>query len=312
MTPRRSVPARLALCLFLFAVFAAAPANARSPLEGGKSSGNTTYRFSYSPIYQFETSMDNDGRFDVQRHLLRFEAARSMGKHWSVGLGLSFDYEHWNFSNISSLFGVDLWEDVFRPGISIPIFYDINANWRFGIIPSVEFAGASGAKIDKSISYGSVFSAAYAFGPDLILGVGTGVFERFEQWDVFPFFVVDWKIDERLRLTNPLRAGPVGPAGLELVYSPLESLEVGVGGAYRSYRFRLRDRGAVPNGIADVDFWSPFARLGWRLSDHYQVDLSGGALVGGRIAVEDEKGHRLGRRDYDATPFVGITFRGRF
>ena len=80
----------------------------------------------------------------------------------------------------------------------------------------MDFAGASGAETGESLSYGAVLSAAYAFGPDLMVGLGAGVFERLDQSEVFPYVVIDWKINDRLRLTNPFRAGPVGPAGLEL------------------------------------------------------------------------------------------------
>jgi hypothetical protein len=149
-------------------------------------------------------------------------------------------------------------------------------------------------------------------GQDLMVGAGTGIFERLDQSEVFPYLVIDWKIDDRLRLTNPFRAGPVGPAGLELVYTPDDTLEMGVGGAYRSYRFRLDDSSAVADGIGEVDFWAPFLRVGWRLGNHYRLDINGGALVGGSIAIEDENGNDLGDTGYDTAPFIGVTLKGRF
>jgi hypothetical protein len=156
-----------------------------------------------------------------------------------------------------------------------------------------------------------VLSAAYAVRPDLMLGVGTGIFERLDQSEVFPYVVVDWKINEQLRLTNPFRAGPVGPAGLELVYTP-DGAGDGCGRAYRSYRFRLDDSSVVADGIGEVDFWAPFVRVGWRLGEHYRFDINGGATVGGSIAIEDENGNQLGETDYDTAPFAGVTLSGRF
>ena len=272
----------------------------------------TGYQFSYTPIYQFETDLDAGGKFDVQRHFIRFDVTRFIDRHWMAGLGLSFDYERWDFSGVAGLAGVDLWDELYRPGISIPILYRTDNNWRFGFIPSLDVAGANGAEIGESLSYGAVLSAAYAFGPDLTLGLGGGIFERLDQTEFFPFVVVDWTINDRLRLTNPFRAGPVGPAGLELIYAWGERMEMGVGGAYRSYRFRLDDSSTVADGIGQVDFWATFLRLGWRLGQSYHIDINGGALFGGTITIEDQDANELGESDYDAAPFIGATVRGRF
>ena len=104
----------------------------------------------------------------------------------------------------------------------------------------------------------------------------------------------------------------VGPAGLELVYTPDRSWEMGVGSAYRSYRFRMDDSSAVADGIGEVDFWAPFMRVGWRLGKYYHLDINGGALVGGSITIEDENGNELGQTDYDTAPFIGVTLKGDF
>ena len=312
MTGCRLIQAMLALWLVLATMAVPGLADAQSTDSGKGNRPKTMVRFSYTPIYQFETDLDSGGSFDVQRHFLRFDISRFINRQWTVGLGLSFDYERWDFSGIAGLSGIDPWDEIFRPGISLPVFYSTGGKWRFGIIPSIEFAGASGAEASESLSYGAVLTAAYAFGPDLMLGLGTGIFERLDQSDVFPFVVIDWKINNRLRLTNPFRAGPVGPAGLELVYAPDDSWEMGMGGAYRSYRFRLDDSSAVADGIGEVDFWAPFLRVGWRVGEHYRFDINGGAMVGGSITIEDENGNQLGETDYDTAPFVGVTLKGQF
>jgi len=278
----------------------------------GKTGSKNNYRFSYTPIYQFETDLDSGGQFDVQRHFLRFDASRSIDTHWTVGLGLSFDYESWDFSNIAGLHSVDLWDEIIRPGISIPVFYTPSKNWRFGLIPSINFAGASGAETSESLSYGTVLSGAYAFSPQLMLGLGAGIFERLDQFEMFPYVVINWKINEQFRLKNPFPAGPVGPAGMELVYTPTPSMEMGIGGAYRSYRFRLDDSSTVADGIGEMNFWAPFLRVGWNLGRGYRFDVNTGLLMDGSITIEDAEDRELGETDFDATPFVGVTLKGRF
>ena len=312
MAERRLIPAMLALLLVFAAMAVPVRSDAQSTESGERGRSKTMVRFSYTPIYQFDTDLDSGGSFDVQRHFLRFDISRFINRQWIVGLGLSLDHERWNFSDIDGLAGVDLWDEIFWPGISLPVFYSTGGKWRFGVIPSIEFAGASGAEASESLSYGAVLSAAYTFGPNLMLGLGTGIFERLDKSEVFPFVVIDWKINERLRLTNPFRAGPVGPAGLELVYAPEGGWEMGMGGAYRSYRFRLDDSSAVADGIGEVKFWAPFLRVGWRMGERYRFDINGGAMVGGSITIEDENGNELGETDYDTSPFVGVTLKGQF
>jgi hypothetical protein len=301
------------LMLMMFLTGMVGTADANEPSGANKGGGSETgYRLSYTPIYQFDTDLDGGGAFDVHRHFFRLDISRPINRKWMVGVGLSMDYERWNFSNIDRLTGIDLWDEIFRPGISIPVFYTTETRWRLGIIPAFDFAGATGAETSESFSYGTVLSAAKVFGPNLMIGMGAGFFNLLDQFEAFPFLVVEWKITDNMKLTNPFEAGPVGPAGLELVYSPDEKIEVGIGGAYRSYRFRLDDSSAVSDGIGEVDFWASFLRVGWRLGKNVQVDFNGGALLDGSIGIEDADGNELGETGYDMAPFMGVTVKGRF
>lgn len=310
----RHIFVRLGVSTILAAMAMAVSAHAQpgDPGSAGPAPPKYTFSFSYTPVYQFETDLDSGGEFDVERHFLRFDVTRIVDRQWAVGLGLSFDYENWNFSGIDGLAGIDLWDEIFRPGISLPIAYSTTNQWRLMAIPSVEFAGASGAETDESLSYGAVISAMHAAGPNLRIGVGAGVFDRLDEWEAFPFLAIDWKIDDRFKISNPFRAGIAGPAGLELVYTPTDRWELGMGGAFRSYRFRLDDSDAVPDGIGEVEFWAAFLRIGWRLGESYRLDINGGACIDGKISIDDEDGNDLGETGTDTAPFVGITLKGRF
>ena len=302
----------LALALVFMSTVLSNSADAQSTDSNESDRAKTGYQFSYTPIYQFETDLDSSGQFDVQRHFLRFDVSRSIDQNWTVGLGLSFDYERWNFSDITGLAGVDLWDEIFRPGISLPLFYNTGNKWMFGIIPSIEASGATGAEVSESLSFGAVLSASYVVRPTLILGLGVGIFNELDESRVFPFVVINWQINDRLRLTNPFRAGPTGPAGLELVYEPADAWKMGIGSAYRSYRFRLDDSSAVADGIGGVDFWAPFVRVGRQIGNHYSIDVYGGALVNGSITIDDQNSNELGETDYDTAPFAGLTIQGQF
>jgi hypothetical protein len=270
------------------------------------------YSFSYTPIYQFETDLDRGGNFDVNRHYFRFNMMRSFGRKLRLGLGLSYDYEKWDFDQVLNIAGATPWSQLHRPGASLPIFYALSDRWTFGFTPSIEFYGESGAEIDESFIYGGVLSLAHTFGDDLTLGLGFGVFDQLEETAFFPFIVIDWKINEQFRITNPFRAGPAGPAGLELVYTPAQKWELGLGGAYRSYRFRLDDRSAVPNGVGENEYLVTFLRVQRTLGQRFTLDLAGGALFGGELSIEDANGDKIGSDKYDPSPFAALTFGGKF
>jgi hypothetical protein len=278
----------------------------------GRGPAKTTYTLSYTPLYQAKADLDSGGSFAVDRHFLRFNVNHLLNRQWVVGLGLGFDYERWDFSEVKALTGIDLWDEIYRPGVSVPVFYMPNRSWRFGIIPTVEWAGATGAETGESLSYGAAAMAAYVIGSGVTVGLGAGVFERLGETVGYLFPVVDWQINDRWQLTNPFEAGPVGPAGLELVYTPNDRWEMGAGGAWRSYRFRLDDSSTVADGIGQVDFWAPFARVGRRLGKHFRLDLNGGATLDGKIIIEDQNARHLGETDYDTAPFVGLTLQGKF
>jgi hypothetical protein len=312
----RSFPsaAMIGVLMILSSMMMAGVADAQPEDSKSAPSAPPTYSFSfsYTPIYQFETDLDVGGEVDVERHFLRFDVTRIVDRHWIVGLGLSFDYERWNFSAIDGLAGIDLWDEIIRPGISMPIIYNTTNQWRLMAVPSVELCGASGAETSESLSYGIVLGAMHTVGPNLMIGVGAGAFDRLAEWEFFPYLAIDWQIGDRFKLSNPFQAGPAGPAGLELVYSPTDRWELGVGGAYRSYRFRLDDSRGVPDGIGQVDSWVTFLRIGWRLGERYRLDLNGGALLDGEISIDDEGGNDLGSTDTDTAPFVGATIKGKF
>jgi len=270
------------------------------------------YSFSYAPFYQFETDLEGGGKVDVSRHFFRFDALRTVNRQLRIGLGLAYDFENWDFKGVSNVAGATPWSKIHRPGISLPIIYAISEDWQLGFTPGIQFSGESGAEPDEAFTYGGVFSLTHPVNNNLFLGVGFGIFNRLEKLEVFPFIVINWKINDQFRISNPFRAGPAGPAGLELVYSPLKQWEFGIGGAYRSYRFRLNDKSAVANGIGEVDSLVTFVRAEFKINQSLSIGLFGGALIGGELSIEDAKGNDLASVKYDPAPFLALTFTGRF
>ena len=80
----------------------------------------------------------------------------------------------------------------------------------------MQWSGERNAGKGDAFAYGGVLGVAYAYRPDLTLGFGAGAFSNLGKTTVFPYLVVNWQISEKMKLGNPFRTSPAGPAGLEL------------------------------------------------------------------------------------------------
>lgn len=274
--------------------------------------GKVRYSYSYTGIHQFQTDLDVGGSVTVNRHFLRLNAVRPANRNLMIGLGLSYDYERWDFDNVADIAGASPWDRIHRIGLSLPLLYAPSAEWRFAAIPTIELAGTPDAKWEESLSYGAILNAMKVFSPRLSLGLGAGLYNQMEEVTAFPFIAVKWRINDDLLLQNPFKAGPAGPAGLELVLFPDRAWSFATGGGYRSYRFRLDDGGDVPNGIGQNRFTVLFVRVARSISPLITLDLSAGALLNGELSVENDNHHKVGSTDYDTAPIVALTVSGRF
>lgn len=310
MNSKRIKNQALPLMTVLFFFFSASGFAAER--ENPNSSGTRySYGFFYTPVYQFETDIDGGGAFDVGRHFFRFDAGSRVKQMTTAGISLGYTFEDWNFSEVETVAGASPWGEVHRPTISFPLRHRFANKLSVGFTPTIEFSGESGADFSDGLMYGATVIFLYPVHTTLRLGLGFGVFDRLEESSFFPYLIVDWKINEQFRVTNPFRAGPAGPAGLELIYSPAEQWELGLGGAYRSYRFRLSDDNAIQSGIGQNNLITAFARIQRRVGEKMTLDLAGGYLLNGQLSIEDREGKELQSADYDNAPFVALTFTGK-
>ena len=270
------------------------------------------FSLSVTPTYQFPVHVDGGGTLSVISYHLRADAKKQINPKLGLGLGLTYEFDDYHFSGVTAFpVGVP-WKQVQRLGISTPIFYSFADKWMLLIVPSAQFSGELGARFGDAIAYGGVVSASYALRPNLNLGVGVGAYSNIEKVSVFPYLAVNWQITDRLRLTNPFRTSPAGPAGLELSYNLDRNWEIGFGGAYRSYRFRLDQNGSISNGIGESRRVPIFARLSYNLSPAFGADLYGGAAIINKLWLDAPNGNELYSTKYAVAPLVGLTLRARF
>jgi hypothetical protein len=267
---------------------------------------------SVTPIWQGNADFDGGpGDYSAWSAVLRAGVTGPIGNGHRAGIGLNYDYTDYDFSG-STPFGGAPWNIVQRIGVSVPLIFRVSPEWSVGVTPSADYFKENGADWGDSLTYGAILSGTRTFAPDRRIGLGLGVFDRIEKTTVFPFIAVDWRFNERWRLVNPLPAGPTGPAGLEVDYRLTSEWSLGLGAAWRSTRFRLAENGPVPNGVGEERGVPIFLRASRDFGRQSSLYLYAGAIVGGKLRVENPNGDELQEAEFDPQPLLGATFSMRF
>lgn len=269
--------------------------------------------FSVTPFYQGEGDLDSGGNFTISGAIVRAGAAGPLGSGGNrAGVTFNYDYLDFSFTDPVGFGGVAPWNIIQRYGVSVPLSFALREGWSLGIVPSVDWFKENGASSDDALAWGGIVSATKRFDNGNVIGLGVGVYDRIEDTAVFPFLLVDWRLGERWRLTNPLAAGPTGPAGLELDYVFDGGWSAGVGAAWRIERFRLSETGPVPDGIGEERGVPAFVRVTRTFGDQMALHLFAGVVAAGELRVENSSGDRLQEEDFDPAPFFALTFSARF
>ena len=308
---RCQVAALLALTVLFLSL--ALPARTWAQVEGyPQLSRKLSFVGAVSPVYRFKANVDGGGTLSVTSVYFNAGLIKQLNQKWGLGLSFTYEFDDYEFSGLTGFPVSRPWEEVQRLGFSIPIFYSLTDKWKLVIVPTAQFSGEFGARLDQAMVYGGAVGVSYAFGPKVTLGLGVAGYANLEETRVFPFPIVKIKLSDRIRLTNPFRTSPVGPAGLELSYVLNKKWEVGIGGAYRSYRFRLDYNGPIPNGIGEYNTVPVFVRLSYKPFPAVGIDVYGGASFLNKLYVEDRDGNELYRTKHDVAPLLGATLSGRF
>lgn len=274
--------------------------------------GSTLWSASASAYAEFDAGLDRGGSTDVTALLASGDVLHQWTPSLAAGVSLRYGYQRWSFDGDLPAFGTAPWDDVHRPSVAFPLTVLALPDVTLAFVPTLAWSYEQGAGTGDSLVAGALVSATRRFADDLRLGLGVGVFDDLEKTRAFPFVVVDWRIDDRWRVGNPFRAGPAGGAGLEIAYAASDAWEVGVGGTWRSERFRLDDDGPAPGGIGEARAVPLFVRATWQASRDVRLDVTAGAALGGKLTLMDPQGRDLVEEDVDPAPFLGITLRTRF
>jgi hypothetical protein len=275
--------------------------------------GTITTDATLSGIVQFDTDLDRGGDFHWWGAIASGSVTRQFTPEFAAGLSLRYGYEEWSFSGSNVAFGGKApWSNIARPTIGATFSYAVTPDVILGLVPSFGWAYDTGASASDGQVYGALLTATKVFSPNLVLGIGAGVYREIDKTSAFPFLVINWKIDEHWRVSNPFPAGPAGGAGLELVYGFDNGWELAGGGTYRNSRFRLASDGPYPDGIGETRYYPAFGRLTYRFSPATRLDFYAGALLGGKLTVKDSGGNDITNDEFKAAPVIGMTLASRF
>ena len=265
-----------------------------------------TSSVSVGGIFRLKTSLDGGGDFSVTGITGKATLGRALGSRFTAGLTVGYGYEDWRFGTPGALGPAAPWGAIHQPSVGASVRYRHSDQLTFLVSPQVEWDYESGASTSDAVSYGAVVGALYTHSPTLTLGIGAAAFRQIDDTKVFPFVIVNWQINDKLLLSNPLEAGPTGGPGLELTYEINDAWDAGVGVAYREARFRLRRDGPAPDGIGRDKGVPIFAHLAFSPSRALTVDFYAGAIVDGNLRVLDSNGSTVSSSDYEPQTVLGI------
>jgi hypothetical protein len=291
------------------AAFLALPCPARA--EAGNANA-VAVSAAVTGLATFDSHLDsNGGSFHWSGVIAKGSLSRQVTPQWSVGISAGYQYERWSFSTPSAFGAEAPWSSINRPNVGLNVRYQIQPDVGLFVAPQFEWDYETGAS-QNAQNFGAVVGATKTFSPERVVGIGAAIFHQIDETRVFPYLIVNWRIDDKWKLVNPFQAGPAGGAGLEIAYAIDANWELAGGGTYRDLRFRLKSSGENANGIGQNQALPLYARLTRKLGAKGRFDVYAGAAVAGTLKLRDSNGNTLVSSDYNAAPFVALTLAGEF
>lgn len=239
------------------------------------------FSYAVAGVRQGPADINGGGSYSTSSLLLRLGIMKPVATGTLAGFGISLNSTRYDFTDLATFGGQAPWNTIFSLNFSLPIITRLGTNWSLLFSPSIGVFQETGATTGDALAYGAVFGASYRFNNKSRIGAGLSAYNRLNETKLFPFLSINLQLTDNLRLGNPLRAGPTGPAGIELAYKFDKTWEVAIGRAFRSFRFRLDDTGTAPGGIGTQRGQMTFLRLSNNLRPKLRLDIHAGAVFDG-------------------------------
>lgn len=271
------------------------------------SAKTTNFTIEGGGLHQFSADIDNGGDFSAERFFVQADINHAFSKQFFSGLSIGAGQDNYDFSGTTSIGGLDPWSRVRNLRISAPLRYQPGGSWSYLLIPSLRYAYESDASISDSQTWGLLAGASYRVNESLSIGPGIGVFSQLEDdTSIFPFLMIKWQITPNLSLdTGRGFAATQGP-GVQLNWRASEKWNLSTGGRYEKARFRLNNKGIGEDRSVPL-----FVAAEYQINSKAAVSGLLGADVGGNLRLEDKRGNRITRSDYDTAPILALVLKLR-
>jgi len=312
MSRSRSAP-----CLLLALLAAASAARAAqtvppmpASMYSAPAPGTSTSRVAYniSAVYQNLLPADLESGGSAASDRFAFNA----GLDWrpdapfTVGVQLDYEWQGWNFEPGAAFGTFPPWDALERGSIALPLLVAISPEVVTEVSPFTEWAFMREAGSSNGFTYGATVSAFGIFSRRVRVGAGVKIHHQFFSTVTTPFLIVDWKINERLRVTDSQLAGMLGVGGLELRYAPAPRWELSVGGVQRQDRYRLATLGPGSGDLAESSGIPVYGRVSYGLGMWVRTDLYAGVVTAARLKRWDPDGIALVDEDVATVPMISV------
>jgi hypothetical protein len=242
-----------------------------------------------------------------------------------AGFGFSYTGSYYHFSGQPSIVGSSRpWNQVNIGTVSAALFAKVDDHWSAFAGFDVTSAGASGADMGQTFTYGGVLGAGYRFSDKLSVGLGLAAQSRLEDNPlVVPFPTFDWVLpfdQDRWRVFAGGGAGGSGAGGrtpgvgIGISYQPMRplTLSAGISSLGIANDFRLGPHAAAPNGVVRDEYSQLVLAANYQPGNHLSLTGFAGADLPGKLKVISSTGNTLYSEHDSVTPVVGVSLDWRF
>lgn len=261
--------------------------------------------------YVFKTDLDDDeGKVSVARGGGVLEVDAPIGQRSRLSFTLQTEYSSYSFDDAQGFAQgfEEPWGDVLEHSLGVVFTTQPAERWSYILGGGIRSSYEEGAEFDDSLTGHGIAGFNYKFSDSFNAGLGVAVRTQIEDdVSVFPFVLIDWRINERWRLN-----GKAGGAGVVLSYQATEQLSFGLEGDYQSRSFRLSDDGPAPEGVGIDERFQLVLAANWRAAEQIRLRAWAGANLYERYDLLDRNGVQVTDRQADPTPLVGLELRFDF
>lgn len=270
-------------------------------------------QFSGGYLHQLKSDLDSGGEMEGDRYVAQASVGYRRSFSKQAALGIEYVRDAYRFDGIGGFSGPSAWNDIHTVSVAGPIRWSLDDRWTLFVLPSIRVMAEESAEWEDAITGGGIAGASFKINDQLTLGPGLGVLSQIEDdLSVFPVLLIDWKINERLRLETGRGLGASQGPGLLLSYKVNEQWKLLAGGRYERLRFRLAANGVAPNGVGEDRGAPVFLGVRYSLGQRGDINVFSGVDLGGKLMVDNPSGDKLFTSGYEPAPFFGFSASFRF